>query len=49
MSDILFYYSRIKCEISHDQESLVLSLDKPLMTGYIWYFAIPRKSWTDSS
>lgn len=30
-------------------ESLVLSLDKQLMTGYIWYFAIHRKSWTDSS
>ena len=49
MSNILFYYFKIKCEISHDQESLILSIDIPLMTDYIWYFTIHRKSWTDSS
>ena len=48
MSNLLFYYFKIKCEIPHDQESLILSIDIPL-TIYIWYFTIYRKSWTDSS
>ena len=53
MNKILFYYSKIEFEISHDPESLItgsgLSIDKPLMIDYSCYFAIHSKSCTDSS
>ena len=48
MNNIFFYYSKIEFEIPHDPESLIigsgLSIDKPLMIDYSYYFSIHSKS-----